>query len=51
VVQRSNGRIRVALDEPMDIAEIARSAGADATQFIVEPPPLSEVFREVANHA
>ncbi len=51
VVHRSNGRIRVALDDPMDIAEIARSAGTDATQFIVEPPPLSEVFREVANRA
>ncbi|NND83610.1 MAG: ABC transporter ATP-binding protein [Acidimicrobiia bacterium] len=48
VVQRSNGRLRVVLDEAMDIAEIARVAGAGATQFVVEPPPLSEVFREVA---
>jgi ABC-2 type transport system ATP-binding protein len=51
VVQRANGRLRVALDEPMDITEIARIAGADATQFVVEPPPLSEIFREVANDA
>ncbi len=49
VVHRANGRLRVVIDEPMDIAEIARIAGADATQFIVEPPPLSEVFREVAH--
>lgn len=51
VVQRTNGRIRVALDEPREIAEVARIAGTDATQFIVEPPPLSEVFREVAHDA
>lgn len=48
VVARSTGRIRVSLDQPMDVAEIARLAGAGATQFIVEPPPLSEVFRKAA---
>ena len=51
VVARSTGRIRVALDQPMDIAEIARLAGTGATQFIVEPPPLSEVFRKAAGNA
>jgi ABC-2 type transport system ATP-binding protein len=51
VVARADGRLRVALDEPMDIAAIARLAGKDATQFIVEPPPLSEVFRKAAGNA
>ncbi len=49
IVSRSNGRLRVALDRPMDIAEIARLAATGATQFIVEPPPLSEVFRKAAS--
>jgi ABC-2 type transport system ATP-binding protein len=46
VVERDDGHVRVRFTEPVDVAAVAASlAGADVTQLVIEPPPLSEVFR------
>ena len=48
VVEQRPGRIRLAMKEEVDLAGLAALASADSSvsQFIMEPPPLSEVFTE-----
>ncbi len=49
VVHRSAGRARVRLGPGSSLDSVAGAlAGAGVTQFVYEPPPLSEVFREAA---
>ena len=49
VVHRSEGRARVRLGAGSDLDSVAGAlAGSGITQFVFEPPPLSEVFREAA---
>jgi ABC-2 type transport system ATP-binding protein len=49
VVHRSAGRARVRLGPDSTLDSVASVlAGAGVTQFVYEPPPLSEVFREAA---
>jgi ABC-2 type transport system ATP-binding protein len=48
VVEDRPGRVRLALEGNVDLASIAATASANGSvsQFILEPPPLSEVFSE-----
>lgn len=48
VVEARPGRVRLALEEGMDLALLAARASTNGpvSQFIMEPPPLSEVFSE-----
>jgi ABC-2 type transport system ATP-binding protein len=48
VVEERPGRIRLAIEGDVDLASLAARAAADGSinQFILEPPPLSEVFTE-----
>lgn len=48
IVEQRPGRIRLALKEEVDLAALAAvaSASGSISQFILEPPPLSEVFTE-----
>ncbi len=49
IVHRSRGRARVRLGPASSLEFVAGVlSGAGVTQFIYEPPPLSEVFREAA---
>ena len=49
VVHRSDGRARVRLAPATTLESVAAVlAGSGITQFVFEPPPLSEVFREAA---
>ena len=47
IVSRADGRVRLATTDEVDLARVARlAAGAgQVTQFSLEPPSLSEVFR------
>ena len=48
IVEQRPGRIRLAMKEEVDLAALAALAAANGSvsQFILEPPPLSEVFTE-----
>lgn len=48
VVEQRPGRIRLAIKGEVDLAALAATASANGSvsQFILEPPPLSEVFTE-----
>lgn len=48
VVEKANGRVRIRLRDGTDLAELAKvvSAAGMPTQFVFEPPPLSEIFKE-----
>jgi ABC-2 type transport system ATP-binding protein len=48
VVEAVPGRVRLALTGNVDLASLAAKASANGSvsQFILEPPPLSEVFSE-----
>lgn len=48
VVEQRPGRIRLAIKGDVDLAALAAMASANGSvsQFILEPPPLSEVFTE-----
>jgi ABC-2 type transport system ATP-binding protein len=48
VVEQRPGRVRLAIEGDVDLASLAAQAAADGSisQFILEPPPLSEVFTE-----
>lgn len=48
VVEQRPGRIRLAMNEEVDLAALAAlaSANGSVSQFVLEPPPLSEVFTE-----
>jgi len=49
VVHRSDGKARVRLRPGSSLESVAGVlSGAGVTQFVYEPPPLSEVFREAA---
>lgn len=49
VVHRSDGRARVRLHHATTLESVAGAlARSGVTQFVFEPPPLSEVFREAA---
>lgn len=49
IVHRSTGRARVRLGGGSSLESVARVlAGSGITQFVFEPPPLSEVFRSAA---
>lgn len=50
VVERDDGHLRVRFTEPIDVSAVASSmAGEEITQLIIEPPPLSEVFRQAVS--
>ena len=50
VVERDDGHVRVRFTEPIDVSAVASSiAGEEITQLIIEPPPLSEVFRQAVS--
>ncbi len=50
IVERDDGRVRVRFSGPVDVAELASSLrGEEITQFVIEPPPLSEVFRQAVS--
>jgi ABC-2 type transport system ATP-binding protein len=48
VVEQRPGRVRLAVKEDVDLAAVAALAAENGavSQFILEPPPLSEVFAE-----
>ena len=48
IVEQRPGRIRLAVTDEVDLAAVAALAAASGSvnQFILEPPPLSEVFSE-----
>jgi ABC-2 type transport system ATP-binding protein len=49
IVHRSDGRARVKLQDATTLESVAGAlARSGVTQFVFEPPPLSEVFREAA---
>ncbi len=49
IVHRSDGRARVRLQDATTLESVAGAlARSGVTQFVFEPPPLSEVFREAA---
>jgi ABC-2 type transport system ATP-binding protein len=50
IVQRDGGHVRVRFTEPVDVAALAASmAQEEITQLVIEPPPLSEVFRQAVS--
>jgi ABC-2 type transport system ATP-binding protein len=50
VVERDDGHLRVSFTEPIDVSAVASSmVGEEITQLIIEPPPLSEVFRQAVS--
>jgi ABC-2 type transport system ATP-binding protein len=50
VVERDDGHLRVRFTEPIDVSAVASSmVGEEITQLIIEPPPLSEVFRQAVS--
>ena len=48
MVEQRPGRVRLALQGDIDLPALAKAAAAEGpvSQFILEPPPLSEVFDE-----
>ena len=48
VVEERPGRIRLVVGEDADLGELAAlaAAGGEVSRFVLEPPPLSEVFSE-----
>lgn len=48
VVEQRSGRVRLAIEGDVDLAALAAMASTNGSisQFILEPPPLSEVFAE-----
>jgi len=48
VVEQRPGRVRLAIEGAVDLESLAATASANGSvsQFIMEPPPLSEVFTE-----
>ena len=48
IVEQRSGRIRLAIKGEVDLAALAALAAANGSvnQFVLEPPPLSEVFAE-----
>jgi len=48
VVENRAGRVRLAIEGDVDLASLAAlaSANGSVSQFLLEPPPLSEVFAE-----
>lgn len=48
IVEQRPGRVRLAIEGDIDLASLAElaSANGSVSQFVLEPPPLSEVFTE-----